>query len=90
MPFLTTTQLSTQVLYCYLNSTHKIQIVCLVNSKGMLMEKVIFPQQRILFEGIPEGRLEVYVGKNGKKILQKVIYCHNLPLAELELQLIAI
>lgn len=90
MSFSATTQLSTQALYCYLNSTHTIQIVCLVNSKGILMEKIIFPQQRILFDRIPEGRLEVYVGKNGKKVLQKIIYCQNLALAELELQLTAI
>ncbi|MEM8829246.1 MAG: DUF1830 domain-containing protein [Cyanobacteria bacterium P01_G01_bin.19] len=90
MPGSTTAQLPTQTLYCYLNSTHKVQIVCLINSDGVLLEKVVFPRQRFVFESIPEGRLEIYVGQKGKKVLQKVIYCRNLSVEDSEPQLTAI
>ena len=68
-----TTQIPTQTLYHYLNSTDKIQIVCLVDNNSVLLEKIVFPQQRILFATIPEGKLEVYASQNGKKILQNII-----------------
>lgn len=86
----TTVQLLTQTLYYYLNSTHKVQIVCLVNRDGVLQEKVIFPQQRFLFKPISESRLEIYVGEKGKKVLQKVIDARNFSVEDLEPQLTAI
>ena len=90
MPGSATAQLPTQTLYNYVNSTYKVQIARLTNSDGVLLETVIFPSQRFLFEGIPEGRLEIYVGKKGKKILQKVIYCRALSVEDYEPQLAVI
>ena len=85
-----TAQSLTQELYHYLNSTHKIQIVCLVNNNSVLMKKIVFPQQRILLAVVPEGKLEIYADKNGKKILQDIIYFQNSSITEAELELTAI
>ncbi|MEM7595926.1 MAG: DUF1830 domain-containing protein [Cyanobacteria bacterium P01_A01_bin.83] len=79
-----TAQSPTEVLYHYLNSTHNVQIVCLVNSEGVSMEKAVLPKQKILFTDIPEGRLEIYASKKGKKALQKVIYYQDFAVENLE------
>ena len=79
-----TTQSPTEVIYHYLNSTHNVQIVCLVNSEGVLMEKAVLPKQKILITDIPEGRLEIHVSKKGKKALTKVIYHQDFSVESLE------
>lgn len=67
-----------QSFYHYSNSTNEIQVVRLINARDRPISRVVFPQQRILFEAISEGTIEIYVGKNGKKVLQQVIDCQDL------------
>lgn len=73
-----TTQPTPQMLCYYLNHTHKMQLVRVVDSDDYSEEKLVFPHQRILFAGIKEGRLEVYSEHKGKKVLEKILYCYQL------------
>ena len=41
--------------------------------KPLYLEKVIFPQQRILFESTPEGQVEVYLEDNGQPTIKKSV-----------------
>lgn len=78
-----------KILCYYTNPTHSIQIVRVTNSKNLNFEKVIFPQQRILFETTSEGQLEIYTSQIGEQKIAQIIPCQNLqveletiPLAE--------
>ena len=65
-------------LYCYFNSTDKIQLIRVKNSHRQKLEKVVFPQQRFLFEAIPNANLEVYIERERKEFLQATIFCNEL------------
>ena len=73
-----TTQAPSKVLCYYHNSTQKIQIVRLVGNDTHGLEKIVFPQQRILFEAEPEELLEVHLEQNGKSVLEEVFLCQHL------------
>ena len=51
----------TFALCCYINRTNKIQIGRIANIDQWYFEKVIFPQQRLLFDAPPEAELEIHV-----------------------------
>jgi hypothetical protein len=62
----------------YRNTTSTTQRIRLVNSANYSSEIILFPSQKISFKEIPEGRLEVYLERKGKKVLEKVFYCYTL------------
>jgi Domain of unknown function (DUF1830) len=62
----------------YSNTTSTMQRIRLVNSANYSSEIILFPSQQISFKEIPEGRLEVYLERKGKKVLEKVLYCYTL------------
>ncbi len=47
-------------LCCYINRTDKIQVGRITNIDQWYFEKVIFPQQRLLFDAPPEAELEIH------------------------------
>lgn len=53
-------------LCCYTNRTDKIQIARIVNIDQWYFEKVIFPQQRLLFNAPAEAELEIYGNDSGE------------------------
>lgn len=69
---------SISYLCYYTNSTPELQILRVTNSKNFNLEKIIFPRQRILFEAIPEGQLEIYTKKAGKREIAQIIPCRYL------------
>ncbi|MGL5832541.1 MAG: DUF1830 domain-containing protein [Waterburya sp.] len=71
-------QVTSAKLCHYDNSTSTKQLVRLVNSEHSSWEKTLFPEQKISFPEIPEGRLEVYLERKGKRVLEKVVYCYTL------------
>ncbi|MBW4659472.1 MAG: DUF1830 domain-containing protein [Drouetiella hepatica Uher 2000/2452] len=71
-----------RVLCYYVNSTHKIQIVRIVNISGWYFERVVFPKQRIMFEALPEAQLEVHTTRLGQPILLEYIACNRLRIHE--------
>lgn len=69
---------SSENLCSYYNSTLKMQRVRMVNSQDCGWETTLLPQQKLLFGAIAEGRLEVFLEKRGKQVLEKVFYCYDL------------
>ncbi len=67
-----------KILCYYTNSSRTMQHIQLKNSSNFDLEKIVFPQQRILFEAIPQGKLEIYTVQTGKLSCIKIISCHNL------------
>ncbi len=51
---------STRILCYYVNSTTQIQKARIANIPNWLFERVVFPRQRLLFETLPEGLLEIH------------------------------
>ena len=74
-----TAQVTSEILYCHTNSTHKMQLIRILANDSCNYEKMVFPQQRILLSVIPEGWLEVYVERDGKQVLEKIVSCQDLP-----------
>lgn len=73
------TERSTLKILCYYtNSTPKIQLIRVLDGHNCNYEKVVFPQQRILFATTLEGRLEVYLEGLEKPVLEQT-FSHNLP-----------
>ncbi|GAB4185374.1 MAG: hypothetical protein Fur006_23760 [Coleofasciculaceae cyanobacterium] len=51
-----------KIICFYINESRKIQIIrTLPNSYG---ERVVFPEQRLLFEALPSDKLEILICKN--------------------------
>ena len=63
------------VLCCYINRTDKIQIARIANIEQWYFERVIFPQQRLLFDAPPEAELEIHA--NNREETTR-IRCENL------------
>jgi hypothetical protein len=76
---------SEYVLCCYVNATSKIQIVRISNVANWYFERVVFPGQRLIFESLPEGLLEIHSGMMASSILSDTIPCDRLRI-EVELE----
>lgn len=74
----TTTKPITTILCYYTNSSSKMQLIRVTDSRNLNLEKIVFPQQRILFETIYEGQLEIYTSQAGTARLVQIIPCQNL------------
>lgn len=66
------------MLHYYSNHTSKIQIIRVTDSQNITLEKMVFPQQRILFEAMPEAELEIYHNQSDRPKIVQIIPCHNL------------
>ncbi len=73
---------STLICCCYINITNKIQIARITNIPNWYFERVIFPSQRLLFESLPEGQLEIHTGMMASSILSDTIPCTQLQVNE--------
>ena len=62
----------------YTNSTRKMQLIRVIDSQNLYSEKIVFPQQRILFEAVPEGQLAIYTNQAGIPRCIQIIPCQNL------------
>ncbi len=67
---------------CYINETSKIQIARVTNIQNWYFERVVFPGQRLLFESMPEGQLEIHTGMMASAILSDTIPCNRLQISE--------
>ncbi|MBF2047954.1 MAG: DUF1830 domain-containing protein [Elainella sp. C42_A2020_010] len=66
-------------LFCaYKNTTSKLQVVRITNISGWYFEKVVFPQEQLLFEALPEAELEIYTGTAWGATLVEKICCSQL------------
>lgn len=69
---------SLQILCSYINVTSRIQVLRITNVPKLQFEKVIFPGQRLLFEAVPEAKLEIKLSE----LTSKSIPCKHLQVAE--------
>ncbi len=52
-----------RILCSYTNVTSRIQIIRIANIQNLHLEQVIFPGQRLIFEAVPEAKLEIQVSE---------------------------
>lgn len=72
-----------QILCSYANMTDQIQIARITNIPGWYFERVVFPQEYLLFEAPPEAQLEIYCGGNsGAALLWDKRECDRLQVWE--------
>lgn len=75
---------SGRILCCYVNSTAQIQRARIGNIPNWLFERVVFPRQRLLFEALPEGLLEIHIGSVKGEVVFSRIPCLRLQVKETE------
>jgi Domain of unknown function (DUF1830) len=73
----------TSLICCYVNTTSQIQVVRITNIRNWYFERVVFPGQRLMFETLPEGLLEIHTGMMASAILSDTIPCQKLALEPL-------
>jgi len=74
--------LTGRILCYYVNSTAQIQKARIANIPNWLFERVIFPRQRLLFEAIPEGLLEIHTCSHQGETIFNRIPCIQLRVQE--------
>ncbi len=77
------TEVFQNLLCYYVNSTPYLQVLKLLNSPFKL-ERVLFPEQRLLFTAMPEAQLEIKTCKNGFLSGAERIPCDRLQVQESE------
>ena len=75
-----------RILCCYINDTHKIKITRITNISNWYSERVVFPGEKLLFEALPEARLEIYVTNFSTVALVEINTCDRLAVKNLEAQ----
>jgi hypothetical protein len=74
--------LTNRILCYYVNTTTQIQKAKILTIPNWLFERVIFPDQRLLFEAIPDALLEIHsCAASGETLLSK-IPCLRLQVSE--------
>ncbi|MEM6611802.1 MAG: DUF1830 domain-containing protein [Cyanobacteria bacterium P01_C01_bin.72] len=69
-----------KILCCYVNATSQIQIARITNIANWYFERVVFPGQRLVFEALDSGVLEIHSGMMASAILSDTIPCAELNL----------
>lgn len=74
---------SGQILCSYANITDQVQIARITNIPGWYFERVVFPQEYLLFEALPDAQLEIYSsGNSGDPLLWDTRACDRLQVWE--------
>lgn len=76
------TERSGRILCCYMNATSFIQSVRIANIPDLYFERVVFPGERLLFEALPEARLEIHTCAIDSAIISDTMLCKRLRIAE--------
>ncbi|PSB06846.1 hypothetical protein C7B62_21700 [Pleurocapsa sp. CCALA 161] len=66
------------MLCYYVNSTSKTQLIQVTDDLKVYWKKIVFPQQRILFEAVPEFKLEIQNNQPENIRVTKTILCQKL------------
>ena len=66
------------LLCCYINATNQIQVARITNVPNWYFERVVFPGQRLVFEAVSSGILEIHSGMMASAILSDSIPCQRL------------
>jgi predicted metallopeptidase len=79
-------KIDSQRLVCsYRNNSESIQIARITNIPNWYFERVVFPQEYLLFEATPSARLEIYQEDEPEavKLVTKIL-CDRLCISEPE------
>jgi len=66
------------VLCSYINITNQIQVARITNVPNWYFERVVFPGQRLVFESLAFGILEIHTGMMASAIMSDSIPCDRL------------
>ena len=66
----------------YINTTNFIQIVRITNITNWYFERVVFPQQHLLFEALPDAQLEIHTSEIATAMRTDTIKCESLQIHE--------
>ena len=69
---------SDRILCSYINLTNQIQVARITNVPNWYFERVVFPGQRLVFESLAFGILEIHTGMMASAILSDSIPCDRL------------
>lgn len=69
---------SRRFLCSYVNATDCMQIIRIDNIPNLHWERVVFPRERLMFEAIPEAKLEIKIAE----ISTKIVPCQQLRVTE--------
>lgn len=81
------TDCTSRILCCYINHTSRIKIARIKNIYNWYFERVVFPGEKLLFEALPEARLEIYVTNFSTVALVEITTCDRLAVKSLQAQL---
>ena len=70
------------ILCSYQNRTSTVQIIRITNIPHWYFERVVFPGQRLVFEAVSRGILEIHSGMMASAILSDSIPCHRLAIQD--------
>ncbi len=70
------------IVCCYVNATNRIQVARITNIPNWYFERVVFPGQRLVFEAMPDGLLEIHCGMMASAILADSIPCDRLQIED--------
>lgn len=66
------------IICSYINTTKFIQIIRITNITQWYFERVVFPQQHLLFEALSDAQLEIHTSEIATAILTDKIKCDRL------------
>ena len=66
----------------YRNTTNRLQVIRIANIPNWYFERVVFPNQQLIFQAFPEALLEVHTSEMATSILVDRIPCTQLRCAE--------
>lgn len=73
---------SDRILCSYINLTSQIQVARITNVPNWYFERVVFPGQRLVFESLAFGILEIHTGMMASAIMSDSIPCDRLIVGE--------
>jgi hypothetical protein len=77
-----TSNFSGQILCFHINTTNQVQIIRITNIPAWQFERVVFPGQRLMFEAVPEAKLEICTSEKNSTTISYVIPCQQLRVIE--------
>lgn len=79
----TTERLNLQMILCYYtNRTPDIQVIRIADLPGHHFERVVFPGQQLIFEAVPDAKVEIITGSVIGAMVTDRIHCDRLQVVE--------
>ncbi|WP_339376693.1 DUF1830 domain-containing protein [Chlorogloea sp. CCALA 695] len=75
-------QYNHRIICDYINATNFIQIVRITNITNWYFERVVFPQQHLLFKALPDAQLEIHTSEIATAMKTDKIKCESLQIHE--------